>query len=124
MAKYSLQTDSTTGITHLQVVGDIVPAELLAFMQTEEYQNRSDLLLGDLRQATLTKIRTADLIQLVRDIKPLTRDGLRVAYIFSQAVDFGIANMFKVYADQLSYQVTLEAFTDLELAKQWLLQGN
>lgn len=121
MATYQTIFDESTGVTHIVVSGEILADEWLAFMQSEEFQKRRDRLFCDMTDATLSAIETRELIRLVREVKPLVRAGIRAAYLLKKGVDFGIANMFKVYSDQLQYTVALEPFTDRDFALDWLL---
>ena len=121
MAIYRIRIDDSTGISHITVEGVIVPDEIIAFMQSEEFVNRTDLVLGDLSKADFTKISTPDFLNVVRQVKSLSRKGVRGAYVVARGANYGMTNMFKVYSEQLQYPVTMEIFTDSDHALRWLL---
>lgn len=121
MATYSARNDLTTGITYMEVEGSIQPDDFVAFAQSDGWNNRTDKVCCDLTRATFNEISNKRLIGLVREIKPFTRAGVRVAYIVRKGLEYGLTNMFKVYAEQLRYPVTMEIFIDKELALSWLL---
>lgn len=120
MATFKTAIDPGSGITFIDVEGSVTADEWMAFMQSEDFKNRTNKLLCDMSNATVSAIQTRSLIRLVRRAKPLIREGVRAAYVLNQGVDFGIANMFKVYSEQLQYKVELEPFTDREKALAWL----
>lgn len=121
MATYSIRQDSENGVTYIEVDGSIQPTDLKAFMQSDPFVRRSNNIFCDITRATFSNISTPELIKLVRELKPLTRAGVRGAYIVRKGVDVGMVNMFKVYAEQLQYQPVMETFTDKERALRWLL---
>lgn len=122
MATYKTRIDQETGITFIDVEGAITADDWMAFMQSEEFNNRTKKILCDQTRATLSAFETDAVIKLARQAKPLVREGVRAAYVLARGADFGIANMFKVYSDQLRYKAEIEPFTDRERALAWLLQ--
>lgn len=121
MAIYTTALDPATGVTHIAVDGDMLADDLKAYMESGEFARRCNKVFCDLTNTTFSNISTEEVINLARNVQHLSRPGIKAAYLVNKSVDMGILNIFKVYAEQLRYQATLEIFTNREKSMQWLL---
>lgn len=122
MATYTTTLDTTTGITHIAVDGSMSAADLKQYLQSTDYASRSDKVCADLTHSTFSAITQPDMLQLAKEVQHLSRPGMRGAAVVNKSVDVGIVNAFKVYAEFLNYQVTMEIFQDKDAAIRWLLE--
>lgn len=123
MAEYKITHDETHQVTLIVVDGAVAAEELKVIMQSREYQDRKRLALYDLRNSTFSNISTERLIAMARALKPQLRPGACAAFAVRTGVDIGLTNIFKVYSEQLHYDIQLEIFTDYEKAWRWLTTG-
>lgn len=123
MANFSVNLDTESGITFIEFTGSISISEVAVFMQSPQYQNRTNKVIYDCRKASFGEIPSDDVLLGVRKLKPASKPGNRGAYVCAEGVDFGIANMFKHYSQVSEYPEPIEIFTSMEEAVRWISDG-
>ena len=120
MADYKTHIDEKTGITFIEVTGNVVLEDQLPYMNSESYGNRTSRLVADIRQASLAGMSRGAIAKLVRTVKPLEKSGIRAAYIFNKGEDFSKGKLMLAQIEVLGYDGQFKLFTELDKAIAWV----
>ncbi len=120
MADYKTQIDEKTGITYIEIAGMLDVDELISYVNSESFTQRTLCVVGDFRNASLEGITRGELARLVRTIQPMGKNGMRAAYVFSKGDDFGKGKLLLAQLEALGFEGRFRIFTDMEKALCWL----
>lgn len=120
MAEYKLRIDAESGITFVDITGVSQPGDHAAYMNSADYEQRTSRLLTDLRQASLSGMTRGTIAKMVRAVQPLSKGGIRAAFVFSRGEDFAKGKLMRAQLETLRYQGEFEIFTDYEKALEWV----
>lgn len=120
MAEYKMHIEEESGITFVEITGISRPEDHAAYMRSGDYEQRTSLLLADLRQASLSGMTRGTIAKMVRAVQPLGKDGIRAAFVFSRGEDFAKGKLMKAQLETLGYDGRFKIFTDYEKALEWV----
>lgn len=120
MADYKTRIDEETGITFVEVSGNIVLEEHLPYMKSETFSNRTVRLIADARQASLAGMPRGTIAKMVRAVKPLEKSNMRAAYVFNKGEDFAKGKLLLAQIEVLGYGGRFKIFTDIDKAIAWV----
>lgn len=120
MADYKTRINEETGITFVEVRGDIVLEEHLPYMKSKTFSNRTLRLVADARKASLAGMPRGTIAKMVRTVKPLEKSNMRAAYVFNKGDDFAKGKLLLAQIEVLGYEGSFRIFTDIEKAIVWV----
>lgn len=103
--------------------GELTKEELLDAYASLLNGEPSPLVLWDLTDATLARVRAGDMPLVAKAVAELARGRRpmgRSAFVCGRLVDFGLARMLTTYLSLSGYPTQLEAFMDGTRARAWL----
>ena len=120
MAEYSLRIDEKTGVTIVEIVGDIDIEEQLNFMRSSSYGERTLRLVTDMRRANFDNLPKGELAKMVRAIKPISKSGVKGAWVLEKGIDFSKLKTSLAQIEVLGFDGNYKLFNDLEEAIAWV----
>ncbi len=120
MTKYKTKIDEKTGITFVDITGNIDLDGQAAFLNSESYGERTSCVVADMRNASLGSMTRGTIVKLLRTFRPLSKPGIRVAYVFNKGEDFSKGKLMLAQQEVLGYEGKFKLFTDLEKAISWV----
>lgn len=123
MAKIETRIDESTGITFITATGIIALDISLNYFNSSQFKSRTDKIIYDVRQASHSAVSIGSMARLVRAVKPISRVGARVAFVFAKGEDFRKGRAFKAQLESNDYEGKFQIFSDIEKAMDWLQQS-
>ena len=120
MAEYKTHTDEKTGVTFIEITGNIAFDEQLAFMKGDSFGERTLRVITDMRNASLEDMPRGLLAKLVRETKPLSKPGITAAYLFNRGEDFSKGKLLLAQLEVLGYNGQFRIFTEMDKAISWM----
>ncbi len=120
MAEYKTHIDEKTGVTFVEITGIIDIEKHLSFMKSAPFEERTLLVVTDMRNASLSGLPRGAIAKMVRSIKPLYKSGVRAAYVFSRGEDFGKGRLSLAQIEALGFDGQFRIFTDMDKAISWV----
>ena len=120
MAEYKTHIEEKTGVTFIEITGQVNLDEQLAFIQSREFGERTLRVITDLRNASLAGLPRGVLAKLVRRSKQVSKPGIRGAFVFSRGDDFSKAKLVLAQMEVVGYEGMFKMFTDMEKAISWV----
>ena len=120
MAEYKTHIEEKTGVTFIEITGQVNLDEQLAFIQSREFGERTLRVITDLRNASLAGLPRGVLAKLVRRSKQVSKPGIRGAFVFSIGDDFSKAKLVLAQMEVVGYEGMFKMFTDMEKAISWV----
>lgn len=120
MAEYKTHIDEKTGVTVIEITGIIVIDEQLSFMKSESFEERTLRVVTDMSNASLERMPRGAIAKMVRSIKPLSKSGVRAAFVFSRGEDFSKGRLSLAQIESLGFDGQFRIFTDMDKAISWV----
>ena len=120
MAKYNLRIDDKTGVTIVEIIGDIIIEEQLQFMKSSEYSERTLRVVTDMRRANFASLPKGELAKMVRAIKPISKSGLKGAWVLKRGSDFSQVKASLAQVEMLGFNGSYRLFNDIDKAISWV----
>lgn len=120
MADFKVHIDETTGITFVEITGNLGYEEHLSFLKSDAYRDRTMRVVVDMRNASLIGLPRGKLAKLVRSFRSLGKAGIMIAFIFSKADGPSKGKILLAQLETLGFEGTFRVFTDTEKATIWV----
>lgn len=120
MAEYTTHIDEESGITYIEVRGEIATANQTPYMNSAEFRKRTSLVVCDMREASLAAMTKGELAKMLREVKTLHKPGIRAAYVLTKGEDLSKAKLMVAQMEALGYEGDFKLFTNMDKAVAWI----
>lgn len=122
MAYLSASIEAEHNLLLIKVRGELSTKEAINFAIKSYTKHPKPLVLWDLTEASLSKIKKDEIITLADQIKNVRTNSARgkAAFVTHATGDFGILRMYEAYAELKNDLIEYEIFYDIQAARAWL----
>ncbi|MEQ8952559.1 MAG: hypothetical protein RL120_00365 [Gammaproteobacteria bacterium] len=123
MATITLNQETSSSVTAIEVVGPIQVGELGEFARQLDFHSLGSLCLWDFSAATWAGVPSERLIAGFDSLKSLVPRHQRIALLFGSTTDFGVGRMLQGKAEFEELGNEIGVFLDGNAARDWLLEA-
>jgi hypothetical protein len=128
MTQIKIRRDERIDLAVIEITGDIVPAELLRFLESN-FGDYIDADSRDFASRAIIDFRAANLSALTKDfiktnieaVKKFIRPDVKAALIFSNPGDASVGEVISKAIHRIGLGAEIRRFYNLYRAKDWLL---
>jgi len=122
MGNIDTQIDTQKDLTIQIVTGEITAQEIIAAIESYYQGVATRLILWDISQASLKKIRSEEVAQVAKLTQKYSRlrERGKTALLFSSELGFGLGRMYDINQDVERSELTHMSFRNRDEALAWL----
>ena len=112
--------DADGRLTRIKVFGQLKPRDLLRFAENNGHNQRTPLVLWDLREAIWCYTKTEELVKNLEAARKFASSGFRTAYVLGSDADYGLGRVIESYTELRGFPGEYRPFKALGEAEVWL----
>ena len=122
MGSIETKIDIPFELTVNTVKGQIVTKDVTDWLNNYYSDTVTRLILWDFREADLSKIKTEDFREIVKDVKKISLERVdgKTAFVVKRDFEFGIGRMMEAFGEIEKMHFESRSFRNMDDAKKWL----
>ena len=122
MAQFRRLKEKRSGLTVIEVVGELTHGEFIRFLESNrKVKDPSLSAIFDMRAASLSSLSKKRIKEALAEFRLYANPNLRAALVFSNPADYSVGKVISKTICKYGYLSEIRGFYNLYLAKAWLL---